>query len=138
MNLNEMFAALAAENNAGIEVAREAVHAPVSQREEHDDFERGAEDMERRARRLEAEREAELEAQANMAAQEAEPGVEMAAAITVKRASEADERAAARVAHENARRAKYGKAKLTAEEARKFEHFSEKNAAALESVCEEC
>jgi hypothetical protein len=49
-----------------------------------------------------------------------------------------DERAAARVAHENARRAKYGKAKLTAEEARKFEHFSEKNAAALESVCEEC
>jgi len=30
--------------------------------EEHDDFERGAEDMEHRARRIEAEREADLEA----------------------------------------------------------------------------
>jgi hypothetical protein len=34
----------------------------IDPRQEHDDFENGSEDMERRARRLEAEREADLEA----------------------------------------------------------------------------
>lgn len=35
---------------------------PVSQAEEHEEFERGAEDMERRALRLEAEHDADMEA----------------------------------------------------------------------------
>lgn len=44
----------------------------------------------------------------------------------------------ARIEKENARRAKYGKAKMTAEEAKRFAMFSARNAAVLESTCEEC
>ena len=50
------------EDGNWIEHCDEAGTWPVDARAEHDDFERGAEDMELRARRLDAERDADLEA----------------------------------------------------------------------------